>query len=79
MRFKVALKKSEEGDAAWCPALHGCNSQGQTEVEALANIREAISEYLAAVDEMTARGRESDESIHVVETGGAARAKAARR
>jgi len=79
MRFQVVLKKSDEGYAAWCPALRGCNSQGQTEAEALTNIREAISEYLTAVDEVTARNRESDETIHVVETQGAARAEAARR
>ena len=57
MRFQVVLKKSDEGYAAWCPALHGCNSQGQTEAEALTNIRQATSEYLAAVDELTARDR----------------------
>ena len=79
MRFRVVLKKSDEGYAVWCPALRGCNSQGATEAEALANIREAISEYLAAVDEVTARDREGDETIHVVETEGAARAKTARR
>ena len=34
-----------------CPALPGCWSQGTTEDEALANIREAIQDYLAAVNE----------------------------
>ena len=29
-----------------CPALPGCHSQGDSEEEALVNIREAIREYL---------------------------------
>jgi len=46
MRYKVALKKSEEGFSVSCPGLPGCWSQGATEQEALANIRDAIREYL---------------------------------
>jgi len=46
MRYEVKLLKSDEGYAVWCPALPGCWSQGQTEEEALENIRDAISEYL---------------------------------
>lgn len=79
MRFRVVLKRSEEGYAAWCPALHGCHSQGETEAEALTNIREAITEYLAAVDDLTARDREGDETVHVVEVEDCSRAEAARR
>jgi predicted RNase H-like HicB family nuclease len=48
MTYEVKLVKSEEGYAVWCPALPGCWSQGATEPEALANIRDAISEYVAA-------------------------------
>jgi predicted RNase H-like HicB family nuclease len=47
MRYEVKLLKSEEGYAVWCPALPGCWSQGETEAEALANIKDAIAEYLA--------------------------------
>ena len=32
----------------WCDQLPGCCSQGATRAEAVANIREAIAEYLAA-------------------------------
>jgi predicted RNase H-like HicB family nuclease len=52
MNYKVRLQKSEEGYSVSCPGLPGCWSQGDTEEEALANIRVAIQEYLAALDEL---------------------------
>jgi predicted RNase H-like HicB family nuclease len=51
MQYKVALHRSEQGIAASVPGLPGCWSQGATEAEALQNIRTAIVEYLAVVDE----------------------------
>jgi predicted RNase H-like HicB family nuclease len=48
-RYRVLLHPSEEGFAVSCPGLPGCWSQGATEEEALANIRDAIAEYLEAV------------------------------
>ena len=51
MRYKIVLIKSEEGYSVSCPALPGCWSQGQTEREALENIRDAIQEYLLAIEE----------------------------
>ena len=51
MRYKVALQHSEEGFSVWVPGLPGCVSQGDTEEEALANIAEAIREYLAVITE----------------------------
>ena len=53
-RYVVSLKKSEEGYSVWVPGLPGCASQGDTEEEALDNIRDAIAEYLAAVEELSA-------------------------
>ncbi len=50
VKYRVVLHPSEEGFAVSCPGLPGCWSQGATEEEALANIRDAIEEYLAAVD-----------------------------
>ncbi len=50
-RYSVVLKKSGEGYAVGCPALPGCWSQGQTEAEALENIRVAIQEYLEVLEE----------------------------
>lgn len=51
MRYKVALHQSEEGFSVWVPGLPGCVSQGETEAEALANIADAIREYLEVVME----------------------------
>jgi predicted RNase H-like HicB family nuclease len=47
MQYHVKLIQSEEGWAVSCPALPGCHSQGATREEALANIRDAILEWLA--------------------------------
>ena len=55
MRYKVELIKSDEGYAVGCPELPGCWSQGETEDEALENIKSAISDYLEVVEEMNQR------------------------
>jgi predicted RNase H-like HicB family nuclease len=52
--YKVTLVESEEGFAVWCDDLPGCCSQGATREQALANIRDAIREYLAARPEVEA-------------------------
>jgi len=52
MNYKVRIQESEEGYSVSCPGLPGCWSQGETEEEALENIRSAIEEYLSAVDEL---------------------------
>jgi predicted RNase H-like HicB family nuclease len=52
MRYKVVLQRSDEGFSVHCPGLPGCWSQGATEEEALENVREAIQDYLATVDEL---------------------------
>lgn len=48
MKFKVALYQSEEGYAVNALSLPGCWSQGDTREEALANIADAIREYIDA-------------------------------
>jgi predicted RNase H-like HicB family nuclease len=52
MVYHVALKRTEEGISVWVPGLHGCWSEGDTEAEALENIRHAIVEYLAAARDL---------------------------
>lgn len=46
-RYKVILEHEPLGGfSVYVPSLTGCASQGETEQEALANIREAIQLYL---------------------------------
>lgn len=52
MKYSVALTRTEEGYSVSCPGLPGCWSQGKTEEEALANIRDAIQEYVAVAREL---------------------------
>jgi predicted RNase H-like HicB family nuclease len=58
MKYKVNLKKTEEGYSAWVPGLPGCWSQGHTEDEASDDIRDATQAYLEAVEELS-KNRES--------------------
>ena len=51
MKYKIILNKSEEDYSVSCPNLPGCWSQGDTEQEAIENIKDAIHEYLAAIAE----------------------------
>ena len=52
MTYKVVLIHSEEGYSIYCPALPGCATQGDTEQEALANMHDAIREYLEVANEV---------------------------
>jgi predicted RNase H-like HicB family nuclease len=42
----VLIEKDEHGFYAWCPELKGCQSQGDTLEETMANIKEAAELYL---------------------------------
>ena len=64
MRYQVVLHRTDEGISVSVPALPGCWSEGDTEVEALANIRDAIDEYLAALQEQI-----REEEVREVEVG----------
>jgi len=65
MKYRIALHRSEEGFSVSVPGLPGCWSQGATEEEAVANIQDAIREYLAAVDDLL-----SGEEVRVIEVAG---------
>ena len=45
-KVSAVIEQDEYGCYAWCPELKGCQSQGKTVEEALANIREAIELFL---------------------------------
>ncbi len=52
MNLKVILEPSEEGGyTIYAPSLPGCISEGDSEAEALTNIKEAIELYLEPVDD----------------------------
>ena len=51
-RYRVLLKKTEEGYSVWVPGLPGCWSQGASEKEALENIKDAISAYLKTAEHL---------------------------
>lgn len=50
-KVSVVIERDEHGCYAWCPELKGCQSQGSTVEEALANIREAIELYLETLSD----------------------------
>ena len=66
MKYKVNLKKTEEGYAVWVPGLPGCWSQGKSEDDALENIKDAIEAYVEVVDSLT-----TDKTIRYVEVANA--------
>jgi predicted RNase H-like HicB family nuclease len=68
MKLSITLERDETGMiVAECPAIPGCVSQGKSEEEALANIREAIVACLEVRAEqglpLTVRTVEIDVSV----------------
>ena len=52
MKYTVIIEEGREsGYVAYCPALKGCVSQGETKEEALKNIKEAMEAYIEALFE----------------------------
>jgi len=65
MRLVVTLERDETGMiVAECPAIPGCVSQGKTEDEAIANIREAIQ---ACVEARAANGMPLTVAVREIE------------
>jgi len=62
MKYTVIFHRNGEGISVSVPGLPGCWSEGDSEQEALANIKDAISEYLVTVKEIS-----QDEETHEVE------------
>jgi predicted RNase H-like HicB family nuclease len=53
MNYKVSvvIEKDEYGYYAFCPELEGCQSQGDTFEEVMANIKEAIEVYIETLND----------------------------
>jgi predicted RNase H-like HicB family nuclease len=50
-KVSVVIERDQDGCYAWCPELKGCQSQGKTVEETLANIREAIELFLETLSD----------------------------
>jgi predicted RNase H-like HicB family nuclease len=61
MEYRIVFEESDEGFAASVPELPGCHSQGKDKAEALANITDAIREYLEVRQKIDAGLRDAAE------------------
>lgn len=50
-QLSIVIEKDEFGYYAYCPALEGCYTQGDSLQEAKANIKEAINLYLSTLSD----------------------------
>ena len=51
MKYRVTIEQDEDGIfVAEVPSLPGCISQGETRVEAIENVKEAIELYLESLE-----------------------------
>jgi len=58
-KISVVIETDEDGYYAYCPELEGCQSQGDTLDEVMANIKEAAELYLETLTEDEIRARVS--------------------
>jgi predicted RNase H-like HicB family nuclease len=64
MKFDIILEKQEEGGyTAYVPSLPGCISEGETEKDALKNIKEAIEIYTEEINKTKLKNLVSSISI----------------
>lgn len=60
MKLKIVLEESNEGGyTVYVPSLPGCISEGDTEEEAIENIKEAIELYLESGDDILPTAQKS--------------------
>jgi predicted RNase H-like HicB family nuclease len=65
VKYTVLIQESDEGFAASVPGLPGCHSQGETEAQTLANITDAIREYLNVIKELAASAGTKQVAVEV--------------
>lgn len=65
MSYKVSIviEKDGYGYYAYCPELEGCQSQGDTFEEVMANIKEAIELYIETLPEEERKATLSQEIL----------------
>jgi len=69
-KLAVVIEQDEDGFfVASCPALKGCWSQGETEEEAMTNIREAIEGWLEAEEERARAALQPGQLLRAVALG----------
>ena len=49
-KASIVIEKDEHGYYAYCPELEGCQTQGDSLGEVIANMKEAIELYLETLD-----------------------------
>jgi len=60
-KVSIVIEKDDFGYYAYSPELEGCQSQGDTFEEVMANIKEAVELYLATLSEEEIRQAVSKE------------------
>jgi predicted RNase H-like HicB family nuclease len=65
MQYKaeIIINKDEHGYFAYCPALPGCVTQGESYEEAILHAREAVSLYLSTMSEEEIKAALSQEIV----------------
>lgn len=69
MRYQVVLHRTDEGISVSVPTLPGCWSEGDTDEEALANIRDAIDDYLVALQDQYREAEVREVEVREVNAG----------
>jgi predicted RNase H-like HicB family nuclease len=62
-KVNIVIETDEEGYYAYAPELDGCQTQGATLEEVMANIREAVELYLETMDSEDRKRRLSKEIL----------------
>ena len=65
--MKIILIHSDEGYSVSVPSLPGCCSQGNTEDEAIDNIKVAVREYLEVKEDLGGKDLEEGAEVREIE------------
>jgi predicted RNase H-like HicB family nuclease len=65
-KVSVVIEKDEHGYYAYCPELEGCQTQGDSIEEVMANIKEAIELYLETLSEEEIKEATSKEILTTI-------------